>query len=529
MATSTRSSVPDIAEMLDYFRGILWGCWRYRWQGIALAWVICALGWLLVMLIPDVYRASTRVYVDTQSSLRPLLEGLAVNNDVLSDVGLMQRAILSRPNLERLARDADMDIQARDQAAFEKLINQLQSSIELMRDGNNIIEIGYQNRDARRALTVVTALLNNLIEGSLGENRTDSTAAEKFLVEKLSDYEGRLNEAEANLAEFKRRNVGVMPEEGADYYARLQQESAKLEMIDGKLRVARNRRAEIERQLEGEEPVFGLVPADDKAGLATSAEDRQITQFEQKLAELRLRYTDTHPEVIQITKTLEELRAQKEAAAAKAAGPARRAYSPLDLNPVYQQMKLQLSQVDVDIAQLQAEYADQSGVVGGLRRKVNTIPAIEAELTRLMRDYDVTKTQYDQMLRRVETARLSEAAEQSKDDITFRIIDPPTVPALPVAPNRPLLITIVLLFALAAGGALALALNLLQPVFYTARELEGRFGVAVVGTLRLVRTEPEMAVVRRKSTLVLASIGALVACYGLLVVFGIASPKGWGA
>jgi polysaccharide chain length determinant protein (PEP-CTERM system associated) len=522
--TAGRKHTPDIPELLDYLYGILWGCWRFRWPGIALAWVVCVLGWALVLVIPDVYRASTRVYVDTQSALRPLLEGLAVNTDVLSDVGMMERAILSRPNLERLARDVDMDIEAKSQAAFDALITKLQASITLRRDGHNVIEIGYENNDPAKALAVVTSLLNNLIEGSLGENRSDSTAAEKFLLEQLKAYELRLNEAEARLAEFKRRNVGVMPEEGADYYERLQVESGRLQLIEGKLRMTRNRRAELQRQLEGEEPVFGLLQPETSANSAISTQDRQIAEFEQQLAELRLRYTDTHPDIVQINATLAELRAEKEAAAAKAGAAARRAYSPLDLNPVYQQMKLQLSQAEVELAQLQAEYADQAAVVSDLKRKVDTIPAIEAELKRLTRDYDVTKTQYEQLLRRVETARLSDAAEQSKDDITFRIIDPPTVPKLPVGPNRPLLVTVVLLFALGAGGALALGLNLLQPVFYTARDLERRFGVPVLGSVRLVRSELEAAMVRRKSNLVLASIGALIACYGLLVIFGSAAP-----
>ena len=283
---------------------------------------------------PDIHRASARVYVDTQSTLRPLLQGLAVNSDVLTDVSMMERAIMSRPNLERLARDTDLDIQAKDQAAFEGLINQLQASIQLERDGKDILRISYENQDPRKALAVVTALLNNFIEGSLGENRTDSSAAEKFLVDKLRDYERRLNEAEANLAEFKRKNVGLLPGEGSDYYSSLQTEQGKLQDIDGKLRVARNRRAELQRQVEGEEPVFGLVPTDDKADLGTSPQDRQIAQFEQQLAELRLKYTESHPDIVQIKKTLADLRAQKAEAAAGRRGEEARLFAARSESPV---------------------------------------------------------------------------------------------------------------------------------------------------------------------------------------------------
>jgi polysaccharide chain length determinant protein (PEP-CTERM system associated) len=313
-----------------------------------------------------------------------------------------------------------------------------------------------------------------------------------------------------------------MPGEGEDYYVRLQVEITKLQGLNDQLNVARNRRAELQRQVEGEEPVFGLlVPSDDKSQMVTSPQDRQVAQFEAQLTELRLKYTETHPDIVAIKRTIEAIQAEKEQKA-KAAGPATRAYSPLDLNPVYQQMKIQLFKVDVELAQLQAEYSNQSAVVSGLRRKVDTVPAIEAELKRLTRDYDVTKTQYSELLRRVESARLSEDAEQSKDDITFRVIDPPTVPSLPSGPDRGQLIAGVMVLAILAAAALALGLNLTRPVFYTGKDLERRFGVPVLGTVRLVRDDGAEAAARKGATLVIAAMAGLVVVFGLLQLFGVA-------
>jgi polysaccharide chain length determinant protein (PEP-CTERM system associated) len=524
MAGAAQHNGLDLSEFADFLRGTLWGCWRFRWPAIALAWALCVAGWVIVTLMPDIYRASARVYVDTQSPLRPLLAGLAVNSDVLTDLSMQERALMSRPRLAELAKLPALDIDATDPSAVEAMVNQLQASIQLEKDGKETIRINYENHDPRKALAVVQELLNTFVEKSLGDKRTDSGDAEKFLVDRLREYEGRLNTAEQDLSDFKRKNVGLMPGEGSDYYGSLQTEQGKLQDIDGKLRVARNRRVEIQRQIEGEEPVFGLVPSDDKADLANSPQDRQIAQFEQQLAELRLKYTETHPDIVQIKKTIADLRAEKADAAAKAGGPAKHAYSPVDLNPVYQQMKLQLSQVDVELAQLQTEYADQAAVVGALRRKVDTVPAIEAEMKRLTRNYDVTKTQYDELLRRLESARMSEAAEQSKN--TFKTIDPPMVPSLPAGPPRALLMTGVLLFALIAAFAVTLALNLMRPVFYTGKDLERRFGVPVLGAIRLVRSDIELAVVRQKTRLVAISMGALVLCYGLLVIFAISPVRG---
>jgi polysaccharide chain length determinant protein (PEP-CTERM system associated) len=517
MASNGTQGGLDPAELIDYLRGLLWGCWRFRWPAVALAWGLCVVGWAIVFLQPDVYRASARVYLDTESTLRPLLQGLAVNTNALGTANMMTRVVMSRPNLERLIDDAGLRSPDGEGPTTEALLDHLRRSIELDWESGDVVKVTYQNTDGQKALTVVSALLNSFISGAQGKGVTDAAAAKSFLDEQRSDYARRLNEAEEKLAEFKQKNVGLMPDDGVDYFARLQEADNKLQDISSKLRVAKNRRAELQRQLEGEEPVFGLVPSTDGTPLGDSQESRQIAQFEAQLAELRLKYTDTHPDIVAITKTIEDLRARQAESAASQAGRAR-AYSPLDLNPVYQQMKMQLSQTDVMIAQLETQRSEQAGVVAGLRRKVDTVPAIEAELKRLTRDYDFTRKQYEELLSRVESARISDAAEESRSETTFRVIDPPTLPPVPVGPPRGLLSTGVLLMALAAGAALAFGLNLVRPVFFTGRDLERRFGVPVLGAVRIVREPAEQAAMRRNSLLLAGSVAGLIAAYAVLLI-----------
>src|SRR5512135_1049281 len=98
-----------IAQVLSLLRG----AWRYRWLAVAVAWVIAIGGWIAVQFVPDKYTSSTQVYVDTESLLRPLLSGLAVNRDVMSQVGMMQAVMLSRPNLEKVAQQSDLMLDAK--------------------------------------------------------------------------------------------------------------------------------------------------------------------------------------------------------------------------------------------------------------------------------------------------------------------------------------------------------------------------------------------------------------------------------
>src|SRR5512141_971091 len=97
-----------VAQLVGYLRGI----WHRRWIGLAFAWLVAIVGTLVIFRLPDKYEASARVYVDTQSLLRPLMSGMAINNDPSQQVSILSRILLSRPNLEKIIRKADLDTSA---------------------------------------------------------------------------------------------------------------------------------------------------------------------------------------------------------------------------------------------------------------------------------------------------------------------------------------------------------------------------------------------------------------------------------
>jgi hypothetical protein len=153
-----------------------------------------------------------------------------------------------------------------------------------------------------------------------------------------------------------------------------------------------------------------------------------------------------------------------------------------------------------------------------LRAKVDTIPQIEAELTRLNRDYEVNRAQHQQLLQRLESARLSEEAEASTENVKFRIIEPAALPLIPIAPNRGLLMTAALLIALGAGVALAVALGQLKPVFLSRAMLKDITGLPVLGTISLLAPKVDRGLLRREPVLVGAAFGGLLVAYLVSIV-----------
>ena len=116
-----------IVQLISHIRST----WRYRWYMVLVACPLCIGGWIIVQTLPDQYEASARVYLDTASLLRPLMRGLAVDTNVSSQVDIMTKTLLSRPNLEKVARMTDLDLKAKSPDQMNKVLDMLGDKIKL--------------------------------------------------------------------------------------------------------------------------------------------------------------------------------------------------------------------------------------------------------------------------------------------------------------------------------------------------------------------------------------------------------------
>ena len=530
-------------EILTLVLGYARGVWRYRWISLIVAWPLALAGWLYVVEMPDVYEASAKVHVDTESILRPLMRGLAVETDLNQRVSLMARTLLTRPNLEQVARMSDMHLEARSDAGMDRIVDELRSGITLSGDRRgDIYTIAYRNADPKRAHAVVQAMLTFFVESALGDSRGEGDMAEQFLDEQIKAHEERLQEAEKRRADFRRENVGLLPGDRGDYYQRLQETQGLLDEAQLQLREAEDRRDEIERQLIGEEPVFGLMnegtvdetTAEELTMDETSSLDLRINELKTRLDELLLAYTERHPDVAILRRSIENLEEEKRAELAqKRAELAKRRAElarlrqsrpgwtgDLDTNPVYQQMRIALSNAQVEVSALKVRVEEYRRQVQELKALVDTIPQIEAELVRLDRDYNVTRENYQRLLESRERAEMTQTLEQRGEDVQFRVVEPARVPSAPAGPDRPLFYTGVLIVAVGAGLALAFIVAQLRPVFDSRKQLREVTGFPVLGGLS--RLPAHGAAIKEKTEMILftSTAALLLAGYGALLTIG---------
>jgi polysaccharide chain length determinant protein (PEP-CTERM system associated) len=287
-----------------------------------------------------------------------------------------------------------------------------------------------------------------------------------------------------------------------------------LEKVRSDLKVASNRGKELRRQLEGDMPVyFGFSGPGARSG--SSQYNKRIEELEDRLDTYLLNFTEDHPDVIAVKEMITQLEARR-LEAMEAIGDVK---TDLDANPVYQRMTSALNEAEVDIAILKGKKKEQQGTVDKLRKLVDIIPEIEAKLIRLNRDYEVTKVQYETLLQRLESARLSEQADMSDDDVKFRIIEPASVPLEASGPPRTLFLSMGLIAGLSAGLGLAFALIQVRPVFLNREKLRESLVFPVLGTISRVVTPEQKTKQRMEFMSYLGFVVLLIVATGGVVAF----------
>lgn len=475
-----------MGQLIEQLKFYLREVWRFRWIAVIAMWVICVSGWFVLSKIPNTYESKAVVYVDTASLLRPLLRGMTVEVNVAEKLGLMTQQLLSRKNFEAVMRETDLDLDVTTQREFENALAALEKNVTLKQShaarssrsrNPDLYTISARHKDAETAQRIVQALLNTFVKNTAADQKSRTETAQQFLEQQIGEYESRLTEAENRLQQFKRHNIDFLPDQEASFYQRLQAARSNLEEVELALREARFRQEAIRDQLDSTPSGQRAVSADGTV-VQTPTEER-ILALQRRVDELLLRFTPRHPDVIEAQRSIEQLEAQREQESQdiESGGAGSRSVP----NPAHQQLQLSLGEVEAEIAGLQVRRQEFRSRVENLQHQIEKLTKVEAELQTLNRNYEIYREQYNDLVARRESARISEDVEQSGEDVKFEIINQPRVPISPVSPPRLQLSFAVLFAGLAGGIGVALLLSQFRPVVYGRHMLAEVTGRPVFG------------------------------------------------
>ncbi len=505
------------------------GMWRFRWPSLAVAWLVAVIGMIIVFRVPDNFEATARIYVDTQSILKPLMSGLAVQPNVEQQVVMLSRTLISRPNMEKLVRMADLDLKSESKAQQEAVITELMRDLQIRNAGrDNLYSLAYRNPEPAKAQKVVQSLVSIFVESSLGATRKDAATAKVFLDEQIKNYETKLEEAEARLKEFRLRNIQLHTSEGKDSASRLGELGEQLNQARLALREAEQARDAARQQLQSTEKAQGpnfvtqSLLQESSVSVSTPEIDARIDAQKRNLDSLLQRFTEQHPDVVSTRRLIKELEEQKskevqelrKAAASNPSATPGGSGSSL----AQQEMGRLLASTEVQVAALRARVAEYTTRYDNAREMLKTAPQVEAEAAQLNRDYAVHKKNYEDLVARRESASMSGELEVASGVADFRLIDPPRVSPNPVSPNRMLLLPLAFAVALAAGLFVAFAGSQLRPVFHSAGELREKVAIPLLGMVSKVTSAADQRQERVSLVRFMAGSGGLLGMFIVVMI-----------
>ncbi|MFL6680902.1 MAG: XrtA system polysaccharide chain length determinant [Burkholderiaceae bacterium] len=499
-----------VEELLIALRAI----WRRRWLAIAVMWAVALVGFAVVWVMPNRYEANARIYVDTQTVLKPLMQGLAFQPDTDQQVRMLAKTLVSRPNVEHILKATHASVPPTG-IAHEKAIDEMIDRIKVD-GGGNLYVISVKDTDPTAAKAVVAALVDLFVGNGTEAKQRDSSEAGSFIDEQIKTYEAKLSEAENRLKDFKIRNFGVSGVSTQDYFARTSTISDEVTRLQIAYAAAVQSRDALKRELSSEDP---HLPADASnpplPPMPTELDSRIDTQKKQ-LDELLRKYTDAHPDVISARQTIRQLEAQR--AAERAASKNGSRPGSAATSPVFQRIRVSLADAEANVASLGSQLSAQQARLGELRASASKAPQAEAELAQLNRDYDVIRKNYEMLVSRRESASLGVKMDESAQLADFRVIEPPHVMPKAVFPDRTAIATLAMLAALGLGLGLAWALSLIYPTFSTPRQLEVATKRPVIGMISVVTTTGLALARRRDLQRVVLVMAVFFAAQGVWIV-----------
>ena len=503
-----------MGSLYEEFRAALHAVWIRRWIALAVAWALCLAGWFVVSQIPNQYESHARVFVQLRSVLPTGGQNQAQQ---AKDIDRIRQTLTSSVNLQKVVRGTEIGNTVANDRDMADRIGALQKAIKITSTQDNLFEISAtianggasDASSAKLARAVVQKLIDIFVEDNLANNRDQTSQSLQFLDQQLDQRQRQLQEAEAKRADFQQKFLGSLPGTGS-LDERMAAARSQIAQIDSDLAGAQSSLAAVNGQMAG--TTATVAGAGGVAATAGPARAR-VAAIQGQMAEARGRgWTDAHPDMIALKNQLAIATAAARNEPLVGGGAA-----GASQNPLYLSLKSMQADKAAQVAALQQRKAQISGDLANFEAKMVQQPGVAAEQGAIERDYQVLKDQYARLLTDREQVKLQSQVQTQTDAVKFSVIDPPTSPRKPTAPNRPLFLTAVLVAGILGGIGVAFGLGQIRATYATSGRLERASGMPVIGSVGEVVTAAQTGVRRKRLQMFAGGLAGLGAVWVLLV------------
>lgn len=487
--------------------------WKRKLAISAITLAGSVLAWVTVRRMPSIYIAEAVVLIDSQKIPEKFVSS-TVGTETQDRIAAMSQRILSSSRLEKIISDFGLYREERKTAFAEDILDRMRKDVSIQMDRTLIankpgaFRISYRGKDPRVVAAVANRIANLFIEGNDKTREVEAEGTSEFLDRQLAEAKARLDELEAQVGRFKERYNGELPEQQAALVSTLQRLDAELAANRDALNRAQESKSILESNLAAAEASLDAAAAVndrslDTAGAAPPAtqQDKSSEALEAQLNTLLARYGPEHPDVKRVEAELAAQAAAEAHSAPAAPVPANNAAPQAARRAAVH--KEEVAQTNERLASLKAQIAaagneiafrtqEQERIDGDMQansEKINRLPLREQQMAQVTRDYEISKTNYRNLLDKKLAAEMAADLEHGRKPERLTLLDPARVPEKPERPNRPFLYTLGDLLSAAIGLAAGLGLEI------RAGKLLGQWELA--STIPVVARVPKIVISRK--------------------------------
>ena len=487
--------------------------WRRRLLAVIVAWFVCLAGWAGVASLPNRFESTARIQADADAMLTPVLSNLGASNATANTVELLQKTLLSTPNVLDIIHSVDqLNMMVSSDADRDALVTLLSNQIKISPQRRDLFSITYSNRDPLVAQTVVEVVVKKFEAAATKANMSMMQNSTRFINEQIAKIEARLQDIEREMTQFQVDHVDLLPG--------LNGAASKLDVVKelvprlrGDLQDAGVKHDIILRQLASTPEMLsaaqigGFYGGGGGRGYGMSP----LQNARQELDEVRARFSDDNPSVIMMRAKVAALeKSEREA-------PKPTAQTPGNVpNPLYQHLKETLIENEFQISSLNRQLKTALETLATLEVSAKEVPLLQAKSVQMQRDYAALKSQRENLVHQRETISVSNDAQLTAQQTHIEVVDPPSFAFFPIWPPRKLFVAVVLVLGFASGAAAAVGRSYLDTSCYTTIDLQHRLQFDVLGQLSSAVARQKVGLLHNSFVLV-ASVLLVGACVSLEV------------
>jgi len=444
-------TMQDYADMLK----------RRFWLIVVSALLLLAVGVAVSYILPPQYVSQTLVLIEQQKVPEDYVKPV-VTEDLGGRLASMKEQILSRsriePIIERFNLFANKKYTMDDRIDLTRKaigINPIRSG---QPGGMPGFFISFKAQDAHTAQQVCGEITSLFVSENLSAREQSAEGTTDFLKQQLADAKTNLDEQDAKLAAFERKNIGKLPEQESSNTNTLQALTTQLDAATQ----AVNRTQQDVTFLEAmvSQQTQEASHSDPVTGTSVDALQDQLKDLRKQKEALDALYTPDHPDVVAVSRQIAIV--QAEIASDRTEPVKGETAQKHPDSPQLQQLKAQLRVAHQAVATAKQQQAQIEEQVRRYESKIESSPMVEEEYKQITRDHDTALQFYNSLLTKMNESSMATALEQRQQGEQFRVMDAPNLPDAPTFPNR---------LQFAGGGFIAgLVLGLLLAVLAEYRD-----------------------------------------------------------